>query len=873
MATYSLGNFLGTPVQGDVTIKIYDKSKKLRYDINPNIAYFFTKSNIVIIRIEDKNDIYLDFDNQNDAGIAASMLNDAKKDILTPTPKDADGGLSIDEQRKLGFYHTLSKSVISNEQSLQDSKYKSAHNVRLQDVWADEITPVLTFEDAILQSVTNDALTFHEKVELRKVSDSYGQTWYFRLDGRFVRPWVGPQDIPFSSTNLPSEGFELKLFRGDDCKKGVPGSEIKRGICEWAVEYHAGIIHFGEGNTPDDFGWGTIKASFFEYTGDFGAPSVTDAFTDVSYDENTGLLVFNEGQSSEKSVTIVGGGGSLTIEDEGSEVLSGVTNINFIGVGVRAQSGFDGTTRRVNVYIPTPDYVSNFNTTNGTTTATVLPVSTTNRYVALPDSEGTPYKVGDWSGGDIVSTIRNNVNTLTYVSTEFSIYEEDTTTLEVVVFDADGTTSLATHQITLDGNSTQTSNDITINITGWDTDADRFKANSEIEIDIDTILPEGGRFSVRITHDNIEDTYTFTQNNIFKDTENLTTQFGSGSELEVIPETPTIKYNSGVQFYTIGSEWRIDLDEINNLNSRSYPTTQQVRIESTNFSISEVINIHGEDGVTPYEFNTTTWTEQHDTTGAEFTKIDWITDVDNQSNWVHGTCGINPNTANSNIYDWGSSPVDNITSSNYNYLIDTYDDDSTRNSEMFRREDHPTFPRLQSDLTTPWDSTVSLLSIDGGDGLQVLADRLVYPQCDFTQFTPSTQPDYTGTSGNKVYYRRFETNGSNVSNGIIVFSDHNLTESDLDNNDFILELSPNGTDWFTFNLPYTGGTIPNGGGCRIDELEYGLGVGSDNSSALRFSLGQGGSTTFIYLRFTYSDTSNGKSKYIGGIDVTSGNWN
>ena len=870
MATYSLDNFLGTPVHGDVTIKIYDKSKKLRYEINPNIAYFFTKSNIVIIRIEDKNDIYLDFDNQHDAGIAASMLNDAKKDILTPTPKDVDGGLSPDEQRKLGFYHTLSKAVISNTQSLQDSKYKSAHNVRLSDVWSDEITPVVTFEDAVLQSVTNDALTFHEKVELRKVPDSYGQTWYFRLNSRFVRPWVGPQDIPFPLTNLPSEGFELKLFRGDDCKKGVPGSEIKRGICEWAVEYHTGIIHFGKGNTPDDFGWGTIKASFFEYTGDFGAPGITDAFTDVTYDETNGLLVFNEGQTSEKSVTIIGGGASLTIEDEGNEVLSGVTNINFIGVGVRAQSGFDGTTRRVNVYIPPPDYVSNFNTTNGTTTATVSPLSTTNRYVALPDSEGSPYNVGNWSGGNVVNTIRNSETTITYTSTEFSIYEEDTTTLEVVVFDADGTTQIATHQITIDGNSTQTSNDITINITGFDNDADRFKANAQVQINIGNLLPQGGRFSVRITHDNIENTYQFTQNNIFRDTENLSVQFGGTSSLTVVPETPVIKLISGVQFYTTGSEWKVDLDEINNLNSRSYPTSQQVRIESTNFSISETININGESGVTPYNFNATTWSRQHDTTNAEFTKLDWTTNQGDQSNWVHESCGINPNSAIGRIYDWGSTPIDNNSSVNYNYLIDTYVDSSSRNSEMFRTETHPNFPRLQSDLTTSWDNTESLLTADGGDGLQVLSNRLVYPQCNFTSLSPSGQPDYTGTSGNKVYRRRFETNGSTVSNGIIVFSDHNLTESDLNNNHFILELSFNGTDWFIFNGgSYSGGILTDGDICRTDPLLHSL----DNpTSTLRFTLGQNGFSNFIYLKITFSDTTVGKTKYIGGIDITDSNW-
>ena len=84
MATYSLSNFLGTPVVGDTVLKIYDKTRKLRYEINPNIAYFFTKSNIVIIRIEDKNDIYLDFENTVEAAGAASKLNEAKQELTQP---------------------------------------------------------------------------------------------------------------------------------------------------------------------------------------------------------------------------------------------------------------------------------------------------------------------------------------------------------------------------------------------------------------------------------------------------------------------------------------------------------------------------------------------------------------------------------------------------------------------------------------------------------------------------------------------------------------------------------------------------------------------------------------------------------------------
>lgn len=91
MATYSITNFLSTPAPGDVRLKIYDKNNKLRHTIDPNIAYFYKKSHIVVIKIEDKNDIYLDFASSTESAQALAKLNDAKKALTNqggscPTP-------------------------------------------------------------------------------------------------------------------------------------------------------------------------------------------------------------------------------------------------------------------------------------------------------------------------------------------------------------------------------------------------------------------------------------------------------------------------------------------------------------------------------------------------------------------------------------------------------------------------------------------------------------------------------------------------------------------------------------------------------------------------------------------------------------------
>lgn len=870
MATYSVKNFLRTPVKGDVTLKIYDTRRRLRFDINPNVAYFFTKSNIITIRIEDRNDIYLDFSNNIEAAEAASKLNDAKKFITKPIIETYSSGLSSEEQRKLAYFHSLSKTLINVNQSTVESRYKSAHNTRVVDLWGSEISPCLTYDDAVNESIVNPAVTLHDKVILSKVPDSDGQAWYFENNGKFIRPWIAPQDIPFDNTSVASGGFTCILYRGDDATRGIPGSIIGFSECAWAVEYYAGIIHFGKGNTPDDLGWGTIKATFFEYTGLFGVEGITDAFTTVIFDSGTSTLVFNSGTPTETSVVITGTGGSpLTIEDEYNNILSNVTHINFVGVDVSAQSAVSGSTNRVNVYIPPPDYASHFNTTDGSTTATVPPISTTQRYIAAPTSEGNPYNRGDWAGGQVSGTIRNSVTSISYSpSGLFSIFNTNTT-FTATVYDADGITVLATHTITLNGNSTQTLNNIGITVFNWASDSSKYKADLTVTIGISSILPQGGRFTVSLIHNNgPEGIFTFTQNNIFRDSELLTANI-SGS-FDIIEQVPIIKQVSGVYFYTYGTQFNVSLDGINNLNSNTYPSptsSQQLRINSTNFFISEVINAHGEDG----DFVPSSWNRQYNNTGTQYNKNNWTVNQYNQTNWNHTTGTINNTYGTARLYDW--ELVVSLNSANYNYLIDTLQDTSTRIIEVFNDETNSSYPRLQSDLSTSWDNTSDLSLTDGGTGLQVLAGRLVYPQYDFSSYLPNdlSQPDYTGMSGDKYYYRRF-TGTSNSSNGVIQFSDYNITEADLLSNDVKIDVSYDDTGllWYSLNSEYAGGVLLNGDGCRVDSAQYGLGTGSVNPNSLRFTLGTGGTSTYIYLRITF--TSSASNKYIGQINILDGNW-
>jgi hypothetical protein len=300
MISYALANFLAQPSPGDKVIRIYDINKKLRYEVNPNIAYFFTKANQSIIRIHNENDIYLNFINALEAATATSKLNDAKKYLtLTIVPYESDE-LSDSEQRRLAYFHALSKTMNSNTQKIEQSKYKSSHNVRLNEVWSSELLPVATYSDAVTQSIVNSAITLYDQVFLTELPGSSGQTWYYNSVGTFIRPWIDPVDVPFPLTNNHSVGFTAILYRGDDATIGIPGSIISSEDGAFVIEYYAGMFHFAYGYTPQNMGWGHIKATFFQYSGTFA----NTLFYSVEFNSGTSQLVFNSGDTSEEIIDL-----------------------------------------------------------------------------------------------------------------------------------------------------------------------------------------------------------------------------------------------------------------------------------------------------------------------------------------------------------------------------------------------------------------------------------------------------------------------------------------------------------------------------------------------------------------------------------------
>jgi len=180
----------------------------------------------------------------------------------------------------IGYFHSLGKILTEATQNVYESRFKSSHNVRLGEIWSDSIAFAPDFTSAYNESLTNPSVTYYNQVTLTQIAGSNGQTWYFDSGGTFVRPWISPVDVPNTVSNLPSDGYQVQLFKND-------GSPVYLTDGAWVVDYYGGIIRFAPGYTPTDLGYGTPKVSMFVYTGNFGASGSTiGGFSKVSLNNN-----------------------------------------------------------------------------------------------------------------------------------------------------------------------------------------------------------------------------------------------------------------------------------------------------------------------------------------------------------------------------------------------------------------------------------------------------------------------------------------------------------------------------------------------------------------------------------------------------------
>jgi hypothetical protein len=445
------------------------------------------------------------------------------------------------------------------------------------------------------------------------------------------------------------------------------------------------------------------------------------------------------------SSTESGGGGSLAIQSDGVTVETTASILNFIGVGISVESSIVGS--KVNIYVPPLVYAPYFNVG----AATISDISTYSRYVAAPTAEGTPFKIGDWIAGTLHPC--TNTGSWIYSTGAACSFKTDTTTLEITVLDADGATPIASHlTAAITGNTDVTDDNIRIQVTGWQTDGARFKGLVTVTINIAAILTSSGRCSISLTHHNNGTDYTKLQSNVLYDS-NPNAAAITGGTVSISESSAVTKYISGIEFYSIGSEFSVSVSDIDFANCNSYPSIV-LNVEAPLYALP-TLNVS--------TTGLTGWTNIWNNTNSSYSNLVWEITTPNVF-----TMSIS-SVARARIIDWSASGYQ--TSAVNNILIDTYSTVSTRLFEGFRDESWRC--AITADFDAPdsrgWDSSLPLGS---GDACYINSG-CERNTTDFTIYNPNPtlQQDLSSGMDSTVYLiREFKTSGVASSGFTIVIS-------------------------------------------------------------------------------------------------------
>lgn len=477
-----------------------------------------------------------------------------------------------------------------------------------------------------------------------------------------------------------------------------------------------------------------------------------------------------------------GGGGSLKVYDN-SDLVGEFDSLNYITaadeVSIAPNLLVPGT---LDIFHPATELASDWNDDNGSATGSGIPgpEGTSSRIVSTPTVEGTPFFTDGWAGTAHAVTRSNSV---TYAPSGFVRFTDNTTTTFTIVLSR-GATELyneVTAPITGSGSFDTTTFGVTIS--AEQANGPGRMANVSISIPLSILFPSSGRVKIDITHNNIDVENTFTQE-FFYDSQSSALTVGTHS---VVLNTPVTYQTSGVHHLTTGSTWDWDVLDIDKVYADSLNEPPSA-INAAAFAVAPFTNSH-------VAFGTTVWdVDDLNLNGTMVTNVTGVV-----------TCG--PATSLSTVTDWLGV---NDTSLPLEILLCT-ESASTDYVETFRDEGY----RLQTDLITPWDSTVVVSNED----LVVACGQLQRHGEDYTQFLPHDggafiNPDYTLTGDTEqVYYRHIPDGGlarQNAIIDIIGMVDETLMTLDYTMNDPLTEP----VIWHSITGDYFGGSLLDGSGSK-----------------------------------------------------------
>ncbi len=546
------------------------------------------------------------------------------------------------------------------------------------------------------------------------------------------------------------------------------------------------------------------------------------------------------------TTTLVSGGGgsggsggtfSLTVQDYlTGDSFSDIDKIIFRGntVVVNQQPSPPGLTatgvlvtqevpKQVVVWIPAPNYVNYLNPTidnSGLARYASLPDTNSYTSAALPGNFG----VGSWTpladfqaNGAAVGTTRLTKNVVSFnpfvQSSAFSINNNSSTTIKFEVFKEDETTAIRTITKTLNSANCATTHTLddsslagaSLALGALTADQDKFKvASLTATLNMQTVLPNGGRFKCRITHDNgVDGTFVFNTSTFFFDNDLAVTSANVGSVI-FDEKVAVVRKFSGIGYYGSGSTFALTASNINLLNEITFPTTKQIDFVPNNLAITNEVapntganSLNGHaDGTKSGVGNAITgWGIQWNKSGLTFSRTGTINDVmvNNGTLWVPGTTSFNnlagvyipgflPHTTNTlnstkvssvtvRLFDYGNPDV-TLTSPTKKTLIDT--DVPSSASIVSNPIDSETgrlsFDQVFSDGSATFDSNVKLGSAPNLGELQYIFGRIIFPQHDFSTYMPYVNfvagCDYTSLTGISKTFNAVTLTGVSSGSGV-----------------------------------------------------------------------------------------------------------
>lgn len=633
----------------------------------------------------------------------------------------------------------------------------------------------------------------------------------------------------YTTTNLLTRSTD---FDGD------PSAEVDGG------EY----CFIKEGNTYSDQGW---VVSSPDTTATIGTtPIVWVQFTSMGGSFNLSVADYNTGVTYSNIENIIFRGG--VIMKSASLTASAVLVTN------------DAVT--VTVWIPRPDYVGYFTPSlNTAATSRYISTPTSNTYSSTPGNTGS-YSTGTWvpatdfTAGTTRAVVGDSTSTIAsaFTEAEFACYDLSTT-LRFQLFDSyDNEIRGMTISLTGTGTFTSSNPGLSINVSSFSADSDRYKAAASGSINLSTIFPNGGKYTGwKVTHDNGEGVgagsplvtgeYTYsTLTGYFFDND-LSPSSANLSGSTVFDElSATVVYYSGVAFYNTGSTFALTASGVNLLNDTTFPSTPQIDFVTVNMTSPTTLSGHS-DGTKSYSA-ITGWTLNWDKSGLTYSRTATSSTTGSYiPNFTTTITSTAPTGTASN--DISTTAASYVTSRIYDWALVTSQNSSAK--KMLFDTTTPTTPTYNTNLIdgeigrlsatgviSSGSSTFSSIATLPNDELQYIWGRVVYPNRDYTSFFPyinsTLSVNYSNLSGASKSFTTYTNTGSGTTT-TKTFTDHRW---------FVTSYTKGGSSFangiFTFHSNFTelqltyNGVANDGSGTGDLEILVGLDDTSANTTPNKF---------------------------------------